>query len=98
MIDDFAMTGDWICEDHDEVQREKNMRMEMTQDKGTQTTEDEIQQHLDIFSALGTIIGTYGDITVGRAIENIHARLVELQARKKTEDEASFEKIRKQKK
>lgn len=58
------------------------------------TTDDEIAQHRDIFSMLGMILGIYGDITVGRAIENIHARLVELEARKRIEDEAAFEKIK----
>ncbi len=58
------------------------------------TTDDEIQQHRDILSVLGTVRGTYGNIPVGRAIENIHARLTELEARKRIEDESAFEKIK----
>ena len=58
------------------------------------TTDDEIQQHRDILSVLGTVRGFYGNIPVGRAIENIHARLTELEARKRIEDEAAFEKIK----
>lgn len=58
------------------------------------TVDDEIQQHRDILSVLGTVRGFYGNITVGRAIENIHARLTELEARKRIEDEAAFEKIK----
>lgn len=58
------------------------------------TVDDEIQQHRDILSVLGTVRGFYGNIPVGRAIENIHARLAELEARKRIEDETSFEKIK----
>ena len=58
------------------------------------TTDDEIQQHRDILSVLGTVRGFYGNIPVGRAIENIHARLTELEARKRIEDESAFEKIK----
>lgn len=58
------------------------------------TVDDEIQQHRDILSVLGTVRGTYGNIPVGRAIENIHARLTELEARKRIEDESEFEKIK----
>ena len=61
----------------------------------TDTTIDkEIQQHRDILSVLGTVRGTYGNIPVGRAIENIHARLTELEARKRIEDETAFENIK----
>jgi hypothetical protein len=58
------------------------------------TVDDEIQQHRDILSVLCAVHGGYGNITVGRAIENIHARLTELEARKCIEDEAAFEKIK----
>ena len=58
------------------------------------TVDDEIQQHRDILSVLGTVRGFYGNIPVGRAIENIHARLTELEARKRIEDEAAFENIK----
>lgn len=58
------------------------------------TVDDEIQQHRDILSVLCAIHGGYGNITVVRAIENIHARLTELEARKRIEDEATFEKIK----
>lgn len=58
------------------------------------TVDDEIQQHRDILSVLGTVRGSYGNIPVGRAIENIHARLTELEARKRIEDESAFEKIK----
>ena len=58
------------------------------------TIDDEIQQHRDILSVLGTVRGFYGNIPVGRAIENIHARLTELEARKRIEDESTFEKIK----
>lgn len=58
------------------------------------TIDDEIQQHRDILSVLGTVRGFYGNIPVGRAIENIHARLNELEARKRIEDEAAFENIK----
>lgn len=58
------------------------------------TTDDEIQQHRDILSMLGTVRGFYGNIPVGRAIENIHARLTELEARKRIEDESAFENIK----
>jgi len=58
------------------------------------TVDDEIQQHRDILSVLGTVRGTYGNIPVGRAIENIHARLRDLEARKRIEDEAAFENIK----
>ena len=34
------------------------------------------------------------NIPVGQAIENIHARLTELEARKRIEDESTFEKIK----
>ena len=58
------------------------------------TVDDEIQQHRDILSVLGTVRGFYGNIPVGRAIDNIHARLTELEARKRIEDESAFEKIK----
>ena len=58
------------------------------------TVDDEIQQHRDILSVLGTVRGFYGNIPVGRAIENIHARLTELEARKRIEDESAFENIK----
>lgn len=58
------------------------------------TVDDEIQQHRDILSVLGTVRGFYGNIPVGCAIENIHARLTELEARKRIEDESAFEKIK----
>ena len=58
------------------------------------TTDDEIQQHRDILSVLGTVRGFYGNIPVVQAIDNIHARLTELEARKRIEDEATFEKIK----
>ena len=58
------------------------------------TVDDEIQQHRDILSVLGTVRGFYGNIPVGRAIENIHARLTEIEARKRIEDESAFEKIK----
>ena len=58
------------------------------------TVDDEIQQHRDILSVLGTVRGFYGNIPVGRAIENIHARLTELEASKRIEDESAFEKIK----
>lgn len=58
------------------------------------TVDDEIQQHRDILSVLGTVRGFYGNIPVGRAIENIHARLTELEALKRIEGEAAFEKIK----
>ena len=58
------------------------------------TVDDEIQQHRDILSVLGTVRGFYGNIPVGRAIENIHDRLTELEARKRIEDEAAFENIK----
>ena len=58
------------------------------------TVDDEIQQHRDILSVLGTVRGSYGNIPVGRAIENIQARLTELEARKRIEDETAFEKIK----
>lgn len=58
------------------------------------TIDDEIQQHRDILSVLGTVRGFYGNIPVGRAIENIHDRLTELEARKRIEDESAFEKIK----
>ena len=58
------------------------------------TTDDEIQQHRDILSVLGTVRGFYGNIPVGRAIDNIHDRLTELEARKRIEDESAFENIK----
>ena len=58
------------------------------------TVDDEIQQHRDILSVLGTVRGFYGNIPVGRAIDNIQARLTELEARKRIEDESAFENIK----
>ena len=58
------------------------------------TVDDEIQQHRDILSVLCAVHGGYGNIPVGRAIENIHARLTELETRKRIEDEAAFENIK----
>ena len=58
------------------------------------TTDDEIQQHRDILSVLCAVHGGYGNITVVQAIDNIHARLTELEARKRIEDESAFEKIK----
>ena len=57
------------------------------------TIDDEIKLYRDILSILGTVRGFYGNIPVG-AIENIHARLTELEARKRIEDESAFEKIK----
>jgi hypothetical protein len=58
------------------------------------TVDDEIQQHRDILSVLCTVRGFYGNITVVQAIDNIQARLTELEARKRIEDESAFEKIK----
>ena len=58
------------------------------------TIDDEIQQNRDTLSILGHIHGTYGNITISRATENILARLTELEARKRIEDESAFEKIK----
>ena len=58
------------------------------------TVDDEIQQHRDILSVLGTVRGFYGNIPVAQAIDNIQARLTELEARKRIEDESAFEKIK----
>jgi hypothetical protein len=59
------------------------------------TVDDEIQQHRDILSVLGTVRGSYGGgITIGQAVTAIHGRLVELEARKRIEDESAFEKIK----
>ena len=61
----------------------------------TDTTIDkEIQQHRDILSVLCAVHGGYGNITVVQAIDNIQARLRELEARKRIEDESAFEKIK----
>ena len=58
------------------------------------TVDDEIQQHRDILSVLGTVRGFYGNIPVVQAIDNIQARLTELETRKRIEDEAAFENIK----
>ena len=58
------------------------------------TIDDEIQQHRDTLSILGYLHGTYGNITISRATENILARLRNLEARKRIEDEVAFEKIK----
>ena len=58
------------------------------------TVDDEIQQHRDILSVLCAVHGGYGNITVVQAIDNIHARLTELEARKRIEDESAFENIK----
>lgn len=59
------------------------------------TTDDEIQYHRDILSILGHIHGTYGNISIGMATENIIARIVELEARKRLENDVYFKHFRK---
>jgi len=59
------------------------------------TTDDEIAQHRDILSILGLLRGSYGGgITIGQVVTAIHGRLVELEARKKLEDDERFKNIR----
>ena len=58
------------------------------------TVDDEIQQRRDTLSILGYLHGTYGNITISRATENILASLTDLEARKRIEDESAFENIK----